>query len=194
MIITLAVVAVCAVVLPLMLGSDDSRAESATPSQTPTPALPLRTQSVPAPSDGTVKDTVKAVKSPAVVQVPLTDSAKLSGSITVRVTRVTSKVVRGIGPGESTSPAVVATVEIDNGSSKSLNIDSAIVTLTFGKKADVGLPMTDGSRPFTGQLKPGASATGTYVFGVPKASQKSINLSVAYSAAVPVAQFKGGVK
>lgn len=191
-IITLVVLAACAVVLPLTLGSDDSQAQSPTP--TPTPTLPLRSESVAAPSDGTVKDTIKAAKSPEVVRVALSDDASLADSITVRVARVTSKVVQGVGPGESTGPAVVAVIEIDNDSSKAVNVDSAMVSLTFGKKADVGIPMTDGSRPFVGQLKPGTSVAGTYVFGVPKAAQKSFNLSVAYTAGVPVAQFKGGIK
>lgn len=161
---------------------------------TPKPKLPLRTSAVPAPSGGTRAETVKAVKPGAVTKASTDEPARLPDDVTVEVVGIKSKTVKGVGPGESTSPAIVLDVKIANGSSADITVDSAIVALTYGKRADVGLPLTGGSAPFTGTIKPGASARGTYVFGVPTAQQKSFQLQVAYSAGAAVAQFKGGVK
>lgn len=133
-------------------------------------------------------------KTPAPVP---TESAKIDApvdfetGVTVSLKSVKSTTVTARTPGEISGPAVVVTVAISNDSTDTVNVDSAVVSLT-ADKGGFGVGTTAGDpKPLAGDIAPGKSVTGTYVFMLDPAKGRSVTVSVNYGAGEPVAVFTG---
>ncbi len=120
------------------------------------------------------------------------NAKQATDGITVQLKKIVSKKVTGHGPGEISGPALVVTVQVTNGSKSEVSVESASVTL-IDSKGNVGSPMTEGARPFSGSVKPGASATGVYVFRVGTKVRTPVRISVTYSPDHTTALFVGNV-
>ena len=82
-------------------------------------------------------------------------------------------------------------VRVTNQSTAPVNLDAAVVNLSATDGA-YGVGTTAGDpRPFAGDIAPGASATGTYVFMLDPAVGRSVTVSVNYGAGEPLAVFTG---
>lgn len=111
--------------------------------------------------------------------------------ISVELASVKAASVTAETPGEVSGPAVVVSIRVTNDSTDSVNLDSAVVTLS-ADKGGYGVGTTAGSpKPLSGNLKPGASADGKYVFMLDPAKGRSVSISVNYGAGEPVAVFTG---
>jgi hypothetical protein len=101
---------------------------------------------------------------------------------------------KALGPGEVAGPAVAVTLQIRNGSGKRIDLSATSVELADSTGAP-GLSMTDDpANPFSDELEPGATATGTYVFRIPTSNRKPITVSVRYSTEAPIVLFVGDAK
>lgn len=159
------------------------------PAATATP----RVGAVPAPSGGNTAQVIPPGQPGPVTQVDLSQPATLKGGVTVSLSKITEVETKAETPGEIAGPAVAVHVLIQNDSDSSINVDSAIVTLTDAH-GDVGQPTTsDPYRAFAGDIAPGASGEGVYVFLTPKNNRNSLTLSVEYVAGAPIAHFVGAV-
>lgn len=162
------------------------------PAATASPSASATPQASSTPPGGTIQETVAPQKQSTAKPVNL-DKTHRDGKVAVSLKSIVSKNVKGHGPGEISGPSLVVTVKVVNGSTSALNVDSAIVTL-IDSKGNVGSPMTAGARPFTGSIRPGASATGVYVFRVAPGVRAPIHVSVTYSPKRITALFVGNVK
>lgn len=93
----------------------------------------------------------------------------------------------GRGPGEVSGPAVAYRLRLTNGTSAAVGLGSTVVTAAYGKDAT---PAGDASgapaSAWRGSVAPGASATATYVFLVPKSDRDDVTLTVSYDPRRPV--------
>lgn len=120
----------------------------------------------------------------------LDEPVELDTGVRVELVRVETIEVEAETPGEVSGSAVRVTVRATNEGAAAHPLDSAVVTLSSGD--EVGIGTTAGSpSPLRGELTPGASSTGVYVFMLAPASDRDVAVSVNYAAGEPVAIFTG---
>lgn len=93
-------------------------------------------------------------------------------------------------PGEADGTAIRVTVSARNTSTEPQSVDSAVVTLSASDEVGIGTTAGDPS-PLSGDVVPGATTSGTYVFMLDPATDRAITVSVNYAAGEPVAVFTG---
>ena len=99
-----------------------------------------------------------------------------------------------ITPGEVNRPAAQITVEIQNSTDVARDVNSVEVGLT-DSMGQPGIPVTTAaSSSFSGQIAPGPTATGVYVFPVPPDPRDRVLVTVSYTAGGALAQFSGTIK
>jgi hypothetical protein len=90
------------------------------------------------------------------------------------------------GPGEIAGPAVRVAVVATNDSPSPVLLEGVVVDLTYGAQNTSAAPLSGpGALRFSGEVAPGASATGVYVFDVPVDERGSVSVIVSYAASVP---------
>lgn len=165
----------------------------ASPDAVAQPAPTDRTVPVPAPSGGTIYQVVPSATAGPVTKVDMKDTAKLPGNVSISITKAEAIQTKATTPGEIAGPALAMFVSIHNGSEQKVNVDSAILALTNSNN-QLGQPTTsDPYQPFSGELAPGASAEGIYVFLLPTNARDGLTLSVEYAAGQASAQFVGDI-
>ncbi len=96
------------------------------------------------------------------------------------------------GPGEIAGPAVRVTVVATNDSPSPVLLEGVVVDLTYGAQNTSAAPLSGpGALRFSGEVAPGASATGVYVFEVPVDQRGVVSVIVGYTAAVSPVVFQG---
>lgn len=116
---------------------------------------------------------------------------QLGTEVEVALVSVTSTTVTASTPGEVDGPAVVVKVKITNNSTETVDVSSAVVSLTAAD-GEYGVQTTAGpNQPLAGTIAPGASTEGSYVFMLDPAKGRAVIVSVNYSAGEPVAVFTG---
>lgn len=96
------------------------------------------------------------------------------------------------GPGEIAGPAVRVTVVATNDSPSPVLLESIVVDLTYGAQNTSAAPLSGpGALRFSGEVAPGASATGVYVFEVPVDQRGAVSVLVSYAASVSPVVFQG---
>jgi hypothetical protein len=173
-------------------GPGSSAAGSAAPTENPpfTGPKPASTPVKP-PTPGDVHHTVPVQPASAKPAVALTSAGDFGGRVIVHVTDMKSATAHARGPGEVTGPGLVLTLQIDNGSKKSIDLGNVVVALTDSTKAPANPMAASPARPFSGQLAAGKQASGVYVFTIPKANRHPISVAVSYTTNAPVVVFTG---
>jgi hypothetical protein len=127
--------------------------------------------------------------------VAIGSTASFGGGVTAKVIKAEAVQSSGSGPGEFTGqPAVAFTIRLTNSSAKPLSLSTVVVNASYGRDATPAVP-DDGktSHPMSGQLMPGQSASGVYVFLIPTEERKRVAVSVSYAARTPTVVFTGDV-
>jgi hypothetical protein len=143
---------------------------------------------------GNISQTVKTHKVSVLPRVPLSHSVKLAKGVTIHIQQVQAINAVSHVPGDVDGPAVQVTLVIKNLSSKPLNLNYAEAQLTDSKGDPGVLVTTAASHQFSGKVKPGAHATGIYVFRVPTNRRDPVTVTASYTGAGPVARFVGAVE
>lgn len=184
--VLVAVVLAAAVLARCSHGSDDKTA--ATP-RTGTPSLATPTRSFTAPPTPTtsVRPSVAvSTLKPVAIGTPVT----VTGDVQVSLKDLRRITVTANGPGETSGPAVSFVVEVRNDSAEQVDLGGFAVTATYGKSTPAIPSGAEPSKPLSGALTAGKSASGTYVFRVPKTGSKTITVQVASNAASGIAVFR----
>lgn len=143
-----------------------------------------------APDDPTHEGPTAAPALPE-VNGELEEAIALPTEVTVSLTSITSTRLTAETPGEVTGPAVIVEVQVTNDSEAPQTISSATVSLA-AEDGEMGIPTSaDPNDPLHGEVAPGATAEGVYVFMLDPADGRSVTVSVNYSAGDPVAVFTG---
>jgi hypothetical protein len=141
---------------------------------TPVPSAPPVAGPTPTAPQATSKPTIDPHYGAVVAQtIPQGTTASFGSGVTAVVTKIVSKDITGKGPGEVSGPALIVTLDIHNGTSSVLSLDSVFVNGYYGPDKTPAAPLDSATSAVKDNLAPGADAQGTYAFSVPKSGQSS---------------------
>jgi len=123
----------------------------------------------------------------------LAKTASFSDGVKVSVLKLRPVTAKPIGPGQVGGPAVGARLKIKNGSAAAIDLSTVSVRI-LGSDGAPGILTTGGKAdPLSGDLAPGATSRGTYVFTLDKSLRKPVTVQVEYGSGQTVLQFSGNV-
>lgn len=175
-------VLVIAVVLALTLTGDSPESPPGSESGSPT-ASPSASGDDAAPDDAASDDTEDEVVAPLPEPVPIGEAATAEDGVMAVITGVTPFTATGSGVGEISGDALRVDVTFTNTSGAVQSLASVSVNLEYGPDATPGSPIfyDPSVVEFTGELAPGESRAGSYVFGVPADEQDSVTVTVSHN-------------
>lgn len=190
---TRGLVAQAVVVLFAMTACTAPPAPSVTASPTasstpPASASPLPSQTTATAPKPSVQPTAMGQSTKPAVK--LDRPAETSG-IKVNLTSLRAITSKPQGPGEVKGPAIRVDLRLTNESKKDFDATSVLVTLYDSKNDPGGEMLGAPHRPLQGVVKPGASATGVWVFNVPPSRRNPVRIMVTLPTDDPVLLFRG---
>lgn len=122
-------------------------------------------------------------------------SSSFGDQITAKLTGIRHGYVRAKIPGQLPGPSVIFDLTISNGSGAAVDLNPLVVNLTdaSGSPAEQITSVTP-ARPMPDLLQPGKSATGTFIFVVPKDQRNPVTVDVTISANLKVVTFRGDAR
>lgn len=142
---------------------------------------------------GTIDEPAPTIEAETAEPVAIDETADFGDGVRVRLREIESTEAEARLPGERSGPAVAVTVEVTNGSAEAVSLDRTQVDLTDAQGSSA-TPITDPERePLRGELAPGATATGSYVFSLDPSDRSDVTIRIKYSAETPTILFRGPV-
>jgi cytoskeletal protein RodZ len=119
-------------------------------------------------------------------------NVKTPGGLTANVTAVEAYTATARRPGEVSGPAVKVTLKLVNDTGSDFPLSTATVNAYYGSASTPASPVEgdSASKPFTGTLKAGATATAVYVFSVPSADSGDVTLTLSDQAGAQLVVFR----
>jgi hypothetical protein len=155
------------------------------PSSTPTPTGPVASSKVPdLPKSKQRPPKVPPVvtKTPKPLPAKFRDEVALDNGVAIEVTDIESVKGQARGAGQVAGPALRFTIQVDNRSKKTINLDLAVVTAYSGSRDDPAIDLSGpGASPLPQSLKAGAKASGKYVFAIPVKERGRIRVDFSYT-------------
>jgi hypothetical protein len=112
----------------------------------------------------------------------------------VALTKIERVAGEAVQPGEVAGPAVRVTVTVTNGTGSEFNTSALVVNAYVGKdRAPAGSLVSPGGVPFLGQLAPGESTYGVYLFTIPESQRSDVTITVDYSTKAAMVVFRGTI-
>ena len=142
---------------------------------------------------GTINDTVPTVEKPVLEPVAIGELGAFGDGVTTRVADAEAVEAEAFMPGEVSGPGLAITVEITNGSDAPINLDGTIVDLVGEGDAYATLITTREDTALSGDLAPGESSQGTYLFTMPVEDRAAVAVQVSYAAPEPTVIFTGSL-
>jgi cytoskeletal protein RodZ len=166
-------------------------ATSSAPVSTPTSKPSSRPSSTPTkkftPTPAATAPTPHATKT-ATISAP----APIKKELTARVSKMEAVQGKASAPGEIAGPAVRFTITITNTTGKRFDLSTTVVNAYAGADSAPAVALqSPGAKPFPSSVANGASATGVFVFNIPKADRNRVQVTVDTSVLNPVVAFKG---
>lgn len=110
-------------------------------------------------------------------------AADLGSGLLASVQKIDPLQITATGPGELNGPGVGVTVQVENKTSKPVDLGGIVVNASYGNGQAAAGSLAAPSRAFTGQLESGKSAQAVYVFQVPARDAPSVVVDIDYSGA-----------
>lgn len=105
----------------------------------------------------------------------------------MRIVAVTPIQVQNQQPGDIAGPALSVVVAITNAGKAAFPGNAVGVIASYDNGQPASPVLDNGYAPIAGVVAPGQTATGTYPFSVPPASDSSVLVEVSYASGVPIA-------
>jgi hypothetical protein len=121
---------------------------------------------------------------------PVGSAVPLKGGVTVTITGVKDVEVGATGPGEIAGPAVSVEVRVRNAAATAFNLSGLAVNASYGGGTPASPTTAGGAKPLSGSLGSGQSATGMYVFLVPKEQSGTLRVEVSSADSPSIAVFQ----
>jgi hypothetical protein len=96
-------------------------------------------------------------------------------------------------PGEIAGPALAFTLRLTDRSGHSLDLSTNIAVTAQDAAGQPFKSLTTSTRRVSGTLRPGATASGHYVFHLPDNAKNPVTIAVTYAATTEVARFVGPI-
>jgi hypothetical protein len=165
-------------------------AATTAPAQPPPPV----TGDTPAPARrGSIHETVDAPPGVTARPVGIDQVAEFGNGVRARLAAIDAIEAEGHLPGERSGPAVAVTVQVRNGSSRTIGLDTVTVNLTAGGGASAYGVVVPDRPPLAGDLPAGESTSGEYVFTLAREDRAHVQVRVKYSADTPTVVFEGSM-
>ena len=142
---------------------------------------PPATTPVPPPTPGSADETVPTKPVETAKPKPLDKSADAGDDVSVQLKSVRRIKAEAKLPGEVAGPALAVSVDVDNGSPKSLNLSTVVVNLTDASDAPGTVMSAAPAKRLPTRVKAHRTASGVYVFSVPSAQQGTVTVTVSIS-------------
>ena len=142
---------------------------------------------------GSTHETVAPEPGVTARPVGIDEVAEFGNGVRARLGAIDPIEADGHLPGERSGPAVAVSVEVTNGSSRAINLDTVTVDLTTGDGASVYNVMVPDHRPLAGDLAAGETTSGEYVFTLTREQRADVRVRVKYSADTPTVVFEGSI-
>jgi hypothetical protein len=148
------------------------------------------------PGDATPTPTAPSPEPPPELpeMAPVTpeEAATTADGLSIRIAQVEAIEGESIFPGEVGGPSLRYTVEISNAGATAFDLTYVAVNAFTGDQRDPASELTKpGGAPFQGQLAPGETAAGVYLFSIDEADRDRVTLIVDYQAGQASAVFVG---
>ncbi|WP_432245825.1 hypothetical protein ACRB8A_05970 [Arthrobacter sp. G.S.26] len=158
------------------------------PQAAPAPEAAPAVETPPAGSD----EELAAVEQPVAPAVPLVGTAVVKTGVSAAITDVEAVNGEATGIGEVAGPALRFKITVKNDTAAEISLDPAVINVSYGADNSPASSLSGpGPEPFPATVAPGASATGIFVFGVPKDSRGSVKIFFNLDAGTPIAAFEG---
>ncbi|GAA4753698.1 hypothetical protein GCM10025783_28260 [Amnibacterium soli] len=167
-----------------------SRSPSVTsePTRTPTPA-PRPSKTTEPSRAAAAKPTPQPTKTAAITQ---STPAAIKKELSVRVVDMEAVTGTAQGPGEVAGPSVRFTIRITNTTGAPVKLSNTVINAYVGEDRSPAVQLqSPGARNFPISVADGASATGAFVFNIPKAERDRVQVTVDTSVNNPVIAFEG---
>ncbi len=125
--------------------------------------------------------------------VPLQSVGDFRTGLTVELASITAVQAEAKAPGEISGPGLRVTVAATNDGEDAVSLDSVVVFLSYGADRTPATQFGSSSEPLAGDLSPGSSRQGTYVFTVPDDQRDDVRVEVSYTGSAPTVAFTGSV-
>lgn len=164
---------------------------TAATSRGPTAGPPPATTPVQPPTPGSTEATVPSEKVTRRKAVTLDGRGEATAGVAVTMTKVAAFTAKAKGPGEVSGPALALTVAVANGTSRPVDLGSAVVNVTASDGTPAAQLTGKPARPLRGSVESNAKATGVYVFTLDKTVRNPVTVEVAVSPSDPIVVFRG---
>jgi hypothetical protein len=125
--------------------------------------------------------------------VPLQSVGDFKTGLTVELASITAVQAEAKAPGEISGPGLRVTVAAANDGQDAVSLDGVVVFLSYGSDRTPATQFGSSSEPLAGDLSPGSSRQGTYVFTVPPDQRDDVRVEVSYTGSAPTVAFTGSV-
>jgi hypothetical protein len=179
----LVIVAAIVVALTLPAGSPGANPPTAPPATTPASDAPT-----PVPSESPTPVT----QPPAGDPVPIDAPAEVVKGLTASISGI--EAVDGVakGPGEVSGPSIRFTVTIANATGAPVDLTGTVVTVDYGAdRTPAGQLYEPGAVPLATSVAAGGTASGVFVFAIPRESRGLVHITVDYAVDVAPLVFAG---
>lgn len=168
-----------------------TEATNAEPSAKPSNTATTRNQPVP-------KVQRSGAAKPSIAAKPAGTDGKVSYSdgVALRIRDVSFAKETKEGPGRFPGRAYgVLSLEITNGSKKTLSLDTVVVTVLDKSNKAVAPVYVEEAKvsDFAGELKPGTAVKARYAFALPKSTRSKVTVVVDFDGVHSSAVFRGGL-
>jgi hypothetical protein len=124
--------------------------------------------------------------------VPLDKTTTVVAGLTVKITSVASVAGTGAGPGDVNGPSIQVRMSVKNSTSKTVRLSNVVVNGYYSKAHTPASPLPKpGGKTFPETLAAGKTATGVFVFSIPKNQRQLVSITFDYSVKTSVVVFQG---
>lgn len=193
------VIAAVVVIAVLTAGRAASPASTASTSPGPSSAAPATSSAAASPTPTSTPKKSAKPKPAITASTPqptktatISSAAPIVKELTAEVTKMEAVQGKATGPGEIAGPSVRFTITIKNSTAKKVDLSSTVVNAYAGSDSAPAIPLQGpGGKPFPSSVAAGSSATGVFVFNIPRADRGHVEVTVDTSVRNPVVAFKG---
>ncbi len=172
-------------------GNSSTPPETTAPLTSPAPVPP---PGDPAPVDRSNKsdEELATIDQPVAPPVPLVATKVVKSGVSATISELVAVEGEATGIGEIAGPAIRFKVTVVNDTGAEISLDPAVINVSYGQDDSPASTLSGpGTVPFPASVAPGTSASGVFVFGVPKEARNVVKIYLNLDAATPIAAFEG---
>lgn len=118
--------------------------------------------------------------------VPAFEEAPFGDGLVATVTEIEEVELEGMGPGETSGPGILVSLELRNDSSEDIDLTGLVVNASYDGGTPAIANTSPVTSPFSDLLAPGESRDGVYAFRVPPKQAASVQVELQHFASANI--------